>query len=148
MHTGLLRWLSAPKLLSAAWRVRIPMLLLAAVVVVSLALSGLDGFALASVGAAMLVALLLAWWSMEAQITVPLSRLLGAAQQVASGTTSDELKLDRCDEIGLIARAISQAGLNLQALMADVKEQVSGVQVASKEIAAANLDLSNRTEHH
>jgi aerotaxis receptor len=54
--------------------------------------------------------------------------------------------MERCDEIGLIARAISQAGLNLQALMVDVNEQVSGVQVASKEIAAANRHLSDRTE--
>ena len=96
--------------------------------------------------AVMLGALVLAWWTIEAQITAPLSRVLTAAQQVASGTTSDALNLDRCDEIGLIARAISQAGLNLQALMADVKEQVISVQVASKEIAAANMDLSDRTE--
>jgi aerotaxis receptor len=146
VRTGLLRWLSAPKLLPVAWRVRIPMAVLAAVMVASLALSGLETAAWATSGAAMLVALMLAWWTIEAQVTAPLVKVLGAAQQVASGTTSDELNLDRCDEIGLIARAISQSGLNLQALMADVKEQVAGVQVASKEIASANLDLSNRTE--
>jgi aerotaxis receptor len=94
----------------------------------------------------MLAALLLAWWTIEAQVTTPLSQVLGAAQQVASGAQADELHLQRVDEIGLIARAVSQAGLNLQALMADVRDQMSGVQVASKEIAAANSDLSNRTE--
>jgi aerotaxis receptor len=83
---------------------------------------------------------------MEAQVTSPLSKILESAQQVASGTRAQELGLERCDEIGLIARAISQAGLNLQALMADVQEQVSGVQVSSKEIAMANSDLSDRTE--
>jgi aerotaxis receptor len=146
VRTGLMRWLSAPKLLLAAWRVRIPMLLLSAVMVASLVRSGLDGSSIAATGGTMLSALLLAWWSIEAQITSPLSKLLGAAQQVASGTTSAEIDLNRCDEIGLIARAISQAGLNLQALMADVKEQVSSVQIASKEIAAANMDLSDRAE--
>ncbi|NDP38182.1 MAG: hypothetical protein GZ093_05450, partial [Rhodoferax sp.] len=54
--------------------------------------------------------------------------------------------LNRCDDIGLIARAVNQAGLNLQSLVADVYEQVSGVRVASQEIAAANNDLSSRTE--
>jgi aerotaxis receptor len=146
VRTGFLSLLSAPKLLPAAWRVRIPMLLLAVFITISLALSGLDGSVLAYMVAAVLTSLMLACWSIEAQITAPLSKMLAAAQQVASGTTSDELNLDRCDEIGLIARAISQAGLNLQALMADVREQVLGVQAASKEIAAANMDLSNRTE--
>ena len=122
------------------------MLFLAAVIAISMALSGLGETALVSIGAGTLVALLLTSWTIEAQIAAPLSKLLATAQQVASGTTSDKLNLDRCDEIGLIARAVSQAGLNLQALMADLREQVSGVQVASKEIATANIDLSNRTE--
>jgi aerotaxis receptor len=146
VRTGLMGWTSAQQLLPAAWRVRIPMWLLGAVMAVSVALSGLDSAAMVGAGGAMLVAWLLAWWTIEAQLTSPLAKVLAAAQQVASGTTSDELNLNRVDEIGLIARAISQAGLNLQALMADVREQVSGVQVASKEIAAANHDLSNRTE--
>jgi aerotaxis receptor len=46
----------------------------------------------------------------------------------------------------MIARAINQSGLNLQSLVADVYEQVNGVQVASREIATANNDLSSRTE--
>jgi aerotaxis receptor len=146
VRTGLMRWLSAQQLLPAAWRVRIPMLLLAAVMAGALALSGLSGAAIAATAGAMLVAWLLTWWAIEAQVTSPLARVLKVAEQVASGTVAEELSLNRCDEIGLIARAISQAGLNLQALMADVREQVSGVQVASTEIATANNDLSNRTE--
>jgi aerotaxis receptor len=71
---------------------------------------------------------------------------LGVAQQVASGEAGEALNLNRCDEIGLISRAINQAGLNLHSLVADVYEQVSGVQVASQQIAAANNDLSSRTE--
>jgi len=146
VRTGLLRWVSAPQLLPTAWRVRLPMVLLGAVLAACLALSGLTGESLAAIGGAMLAACCLACWGIEAQVTRPLSRVLGVAQQVASGTLANELSLERCDDIGLLARAISQAGLNLQALMADVREQVSGVQVASKEIAAANSDLSNRTE--
>jgi aerotaxis receptor len=145
VRTGLMRWASIAKVLPTVWRVRLPMLLLVAVMLASLSLSGL-GAELLLPGGVMLAALLLAWWAIEAQVTAPLSKVLGAAQQVASGAPSEELNLQRVDDIGLIARAVSQAGLNLQALMADVRDQMSGVQTASTEIAAANSDLSNRTE--
>ncbi len=146
VRTGLMRWASAFKLAPTMWRVRMPLLLLGGVMVMPLLLASPGGSVVWASGAAMLLAWLLAWWTLEAQVTTPLSRVLGAAQQVASGTVAAELHLERCDDIGLLARAIAQAGLNLQALMADVREQVKGVQVSSKEIAAANNDLSNRTE--
>jgi aerotaxis receptor len=90
--------------------------------------------------------LLLATWFIEAQITTPLKKIQALAQQVASGEASQELGFNRCDEIGLIARAVNQAGLNLQSLVADVHEQANGVHVASMEIAAATNDLASRTE--
>ena len=90
--------------------------------------------------------LLLADWFIETQLSSPLKQLLGVAQQVASGEAGVDLNLNRCDEIGLIARAVNQAGLNLQSLVADVHEQAAGVQVASMEIASATNDLSARTE--
>jgi len=146
VRTGLMRWASALKMLPAAWRVRLPLMAVGAALGTALACSGLAGAALAGMGAALGASLLLADWFIETQITSPLKRVLGVAQQVASGEAGENLNLDRCDEIGLIARAITQSGLNLQSLVSDVYEQVSGVQVASKEIAAANDDLSSRTE--
>jgi aerotaxis receptor len=65
---------------------------------------------------------------------------------VATGEAAPDLNMNRCDDIGLIARSITQAGLNLQSLVADVYEQAAGVQVASQQIAAATNDLSSRTE--
>jgi aerotaxis receptor len=146
VRTGWLSWLSALQVLPTAWRVRLPMLFVLAVLAVVLPLSGLEGAGLMGVAGAMLAAILMAWSAIEVQVTSPLAKILQSAQQVASGSRANETGLDRCDEVGMIARAISQAGLNLQALMADVQEQVSGVQVASKEIAIANSDLSDRTE--
>lgn len=146
VRTGLLRWMSALQILPVAWRVRLPLLAVGVAMGSALAVSGLQGGALAGMGAAVAGCLLLANLFIEAQITSPLKRVLGAAQQVASGEAAQDLDMNRCDEIGLIARAITQAGLNLQSLVADVHEQVSGVQVASTEIAAANNDLSSRTE--
>jgi aerotaxis receptor len=146
VRTGLMRWTSALQLLPTAWRVRLPLLGVGAVLGVALVGSGLGGVALAAVGAVTAVGLLLANGVIEAQVTSPLSRIMGAAQQVASGEAGPDLNLDRCDDIGLLARAINQAGLNLQSLVADVHEQAAGVQVASQQIAAATHDLSSRTE--
>nr|WP_316642381.1 methyl-accepting chemotaxis protein [uncultured Roseateles sp.] len=142
VRTGMLRWLSAPQLLPAAWRVRAPLLLLGLAA----------GSALMVLPAAPVAALLplagalaLTSWLIEAQLVAPLRQVLAVAEKVASGEPS-HLYLDRSDEIGRIARAITQSGLNLRSLMADVQEQVSGVEVASKEIALANHSLSSRTE--
>jgi len=146
VRTGLMRWASALQLLPTAWRVRLPLLALGAVLGTALALSGLGGGALAGMAAALLVGLLLCDLFIEAQITTPLGNILDSAQRVASGEAHDAPGLNRCDEIGLLARAINQSGLNLQSLVSDVHEQVSGVQMASHEIATANNDLSSRTE--
>jgi len=146
VRTGLMRWTSALQLLPTAWRVRLPLLAMAVVSAIMLAFSGLDGIALASMGGMLVLGLLLCNLFIEAQVTAPLKQILGTAQMVASGEAGASLDFNRCDEIGLIARAIHQSGLNLQSLVADVHEQVSGVQLASREIAVANNDLSSRTE--
>jgi aerotaxis receptor len=146
VRTGLLRGASAAQLLPTAWRVRLPLAGAAVAAATALAVSGLAGTALASVGAVMATSLLLADWAIEAHITQPVRQILAAAQQVAAGEAAPDLNLNRCDDIGLIARSINQAGLNLQALVGDVHEQAVGVQLASQQIAAATNDLSSRTE--
>ncbi|MCK9213150.1 MAG: methyl-accepting chemotaxis protein [Rhodoferax sp.] len=146
VRTGLMRWTSALQLLPTAWRVRLPLLLVGVAMGAALSQSGLGGIALAAMGAAVAASLLLADWFIEAQVTAPLGKILNVAQQVASGEAGESLNFNRCDEVGMIARAITQAGLNLQSLVADVYEQVSSVQAASQEIATSNQDLSGRTE--
>ncbi len=96
--------------------------------------------------AAALGALLAGLW-LEAQIASPLLRVLRQAKSVASGQPANAPALNRVDEIGLLMRAINQAGLNLRALVDDVAEQSHQVATASREIAAGNSDLANRTEH-
>jgi len=146
IRTGWMCWASTLQLLPTAWRVRLPLLLVAAAAAGALALTGLPIEAWAGLGSALGLSLLLAAWFIEAQITAPLRKIAAVAQQVASGEAGAPLNLNRCDDIGILARSINQAGLNLQSLVADVHEQVSGVQVASHEIATANNDLSSRTE--
>ena len=146
VRTGVMRWRSALQVMPAAWRVRVPLLGVGAIMGLGLSMSGLDGAGLATLGAALAVSLLLADVFIESQITRPLARICDVAQRVASGENAPPLGLNRCDEIGQIARSINQAGLNLQSLVADVHEQAHGVHVSSQEIAAATKDLANRTE--
>ena len=143
VRTGWMRWASALQVMPTAWRARLPMAALALLLPALMSLAG-AGFWLQLVFSLALVGLVNAL--IENQITTPLAKVLETAQQVACGTKASDLNLNRCDEVGMLARAVQQAGLNLQALMADVQEQVSGVQVSSSEIASANHDLSNRTE--
>jgi len=146
IRTDLLRWTSAFQILSSTWRIRLPLLMAGVMAGMTLFCSNISGVAATSIGAATAAGLLLAGWMIEAQLASPLHRLMGVAQQVATGESGDDLRLNRCDEIGLIARSINQSGLNLQSLVDDVYEQTYGVQVASAEIAAASNDLSARTE--
>lgn len=146
VRTGVMRFASALQLLPAAWRVRAPVLLAGAFLLGALAFSGLQGTALMAMMAALVVTFLMVDVFIESQLTSPLKSLQQAAQRVSSGDTGEALEFNRCDEIGMIARAINQAGLNLRSLVSDVQEQAGGVRVASAEIAAATHDLSNRTE--
>jgi aerotaxis receptor len=146
VHTGLMSWRSALQLLPSAWRVRLPLLAFGLACALSLPFAGLTGSALASVGATVAIGLLLTGWLIESQITTPLKQIRAMAQAVATGQAGVDLNLNRCDDIGLIARSINQAGLNIHALVADVLEQANSVQSASMEIAAATNDLSHRTE--
>ena len=146
IRTGVMSWSSILQVLPTAWRIRLPLLIVGLLTVATLAGAGIAGSALALTGSMLTLSLISAAWFIEAQVSTPIKRILSVAQQVASGEAGTSLGLDRCDEIGLLARAIHQSGLNLQSLVADVHEQVSGVREASSEIAMANSDLSSRTE--
>ena len=146
VRTGLLRWMSALQMLPVAWRIRLPLLAGALAMLSMLCVVGLTGADFWTLAGVIVANLVLVDWFMERQISQPLKSIARVAQQVASGEAGDPLHLNRSDEIGLVARSIHQSGLNLQALVADVHEQVSGVRVASQQIAAANSDLSSRTE--
>ncbi len=146
VRTGLLKWMSTLQLLPSAWRVRLPLISVALLASLGLTATGLTGLPLAATLVGLVGLLGLADWFIEAQLTKPLTQVLTAAQRIASGETGGGVHLDRIDELGLIARAINQAGLNLQSLLADVQDRADGVQLASEEIVASTLALSSRTE--
>ena len=80
------------------------------------------------------------------QVATPVDAVLAHANEVASGETSPGPAMNRVDEIGLLMRAVNQAGLNLGSLVDDVAVQVNAMASASHEIASGSHDLSGRTE--
>ncbi len=146
VRTGLLAWTSAPQRLPMRWRLRLGLLGLAGAAVGGAAAAGLGGVALAAFAAGAVLLGGLACALAEARIARPLERVLRQALAVAAGQPAEDVPPDRVDEIGMILRALHQAGLNLRALVDDVGAQVAGVQSASAEIAQGHGDLSARTE--
>ncbi len=139
------RVLARLKLMPVRWRLRcalalipLSLLVLLPVLVPSSSLWWAVSIgALASLGAGL--------W-LERQIAAPLALILKQAQTVAAGSPGKAIHLDRVDEIGLIARSVNQAGLNLRALVDDVGAQVAGITAAVQDIARGNEDLAVRTE--
>ena len=80
------------------------------------------------------------------QIGQPLARVRAQAMAVAAGQMGQALSLNRVDDLGMLARSVNQAGLNLHALTDDVGEQARAIGGASADIAQGNADLSRRTE--
>ncbi|GHC88658.1 aerotaxis sensor receptor [Pseudorhodoferax aquiterrae] len=146
LRTGWLRWLSLPQTMPVRWRLRAALLFVLLVSVGGAALLPRLGMAPEAVAAAVALACAVATLWLEARIARPLQRVLQQAQCVASGSPGENVHLDRVDEIGMVLRAVNQAGLNLRSLVDDVGQQVAGVEQASQGISRDNQDLSARTE--
>ncbi|HEY4082525.1 MAG TPA: methyl-accepting chemotaxis protein [Burkholderiaceae bacterium] len=146
VRTGIMSWTSILQTMPVRWRLRCGLGALAMTSIAAAALAGLDGMAEAGLAAAVLVVTALVAGWLEAQIARPLQQVKRQALSVASGQPGENVVLNRVDEIGMILRAVNQAGLNLRSLVDDVSGQISGVRHVSAEISSGNLDLSSRTE--
>jgi aerotaxis receptor len=146
VHTGWQRWRSLGSLLPLMPRAAA----CAALGLLPAALAGMVAAptvaAAAGVAAATLAGALLAAWLLRRQIVLPVRQTLEQALRVATGQPVDPVVMNRVDEVGVLLRAVNQAGLNLRSLVDDVSQQVGGVETASREIAAGSQDLSARTE--
>jgi len=146
VRTGLWAWTSAPQTLPARWRIRLALLPIPCVLGLAANLAGAEREAWTLIaGSAVAITLAAAFW-LESQLARPLQQVLKQALAVAAGSPGQGLHINRVDEIGMIQRAVNQAGLNLRSLVDDVSAQATGVSTASAEIAQGNNDLSTRTE--
>ena len=91
------------------------------------------------------VAILAAWW-LRGQIARPLADAIRFANTMAAGDLTSRMTFRGAGEFAELAQALNQLNVNLQAVVSDVRTEVEGVQVASREISSGNHDLSSRTE--
>ncbi|WP_116136256.1 methyl-accepting chemotaxis protein [Trinickia diaoshuihuensis] len=79
-------------------------------------------------------------------ITHPLNRAVGVARTVATGDLSSPIHAEGSDEIGELLAALHEMQANLSSVVSSVRRNAEGVAAASSQIAAGNLNLSQRTE--
>ncbi|SET60469.1 methyl-accepting chemotaxis sensory transducer with Pas/Pac sensor [Nitrosomonas marina] len=77
----------------------------------------------------------------------PLRQAINIANTLAAGNLSVQIPLStRHDEFSELTNALRQMGINLRATVADVHLNSMSVRHAAQDIAAGNMDLSQRTE--
>ena len=86
------------------------------------------------------------WWVLRVRVLEPLESSLTAARSIAAGDLSCSFDTHSHDEMGQLQRALQQMNVNLVATIRDVRTNVETMAVATRQIAAGNLDLSGRTE--
>ncbi len=146
IRTGIWHWLSILQVITVRARMLLALAIGPLLACLPFALQLENAGKLPLVAATTTAAASVAYFWLTRQIAAPLDQIMVAAQSVASGSPSKMSGFNRVDEIGLIMRAVNQAGLNLKALVDDVAAQVSGINHASHEIAQGSDDLAGRTE--
>jgi len=101
---------------------------------------------LAMLGAAALVTGAGLGWQLTRDIVRPLRQAVALAEQVATGDLRAAIGHGRGDEIGRLFDALNTMTASMSATVAQVVKGALAIDRASAEIAAGNLDLSQRTE--
>jgi len=145
VRTGACAWISWLQTMPIRWRIRASSLISMALIITSAWLCGMQSTLLGVFSAAVGGVALLATRWLNVQIHKPLQAVLKQALAVAAGQPSENLHLNRVDEIGMILRAVNQAGLNLCSLGDDVSEQLAGLQQISTDITTSNQHLNTHS---
>jgi methyl-accepting chemotaxis protein len=84
-------------------------------------------------------------WALVAAISGPLKEATDIASRVADGDLSGTIDSGRNNEIGALLVALSKMKANLASIVGEVRSSTDTISSASSEIAAGNMDLSDRT---
>jgi methyl-accepting chemotaxis protein len=109
------------------------------------AMARADTLALTVLLCALVVSALVIWLCVR-MIKEPLREAVRIAQEVASGDLRQMVDVDRSDETGQVLVAMAGLSARLNALLGGVQQAAMQIDGASAEIAAGNMDLSERTE--
>ncbi|MFC3108493.1 methyl-accepting chemotaxis protein [Undibacterium arcticum] len=86
-----------------------------------------------------------AYW-IGRSITRPLNQAVSVARRVAQGDLSGSVEVSSRDEIGQLMQALKDMNHSLGTTVGAVRVGIETMQLASRDIAAGNSDLSSRTE--
>jgi len=99
------------------------------------------GLAVAAVAAAAVVAV-----GITRSITGPMNQAVQVAKTVASGDLSSRIEVSTSNETGQLLQALKDMNGSLVRIVGDVHSGTDAISTATDQIAAGNLDLSQRTE--
>ena len=146
VRTGPAGWLQRVSAMSLATRFVLAVTLpVAAAALGALAVSGPTLAALAPLAAGGIAAAAAVAW-LVASVASPMRRVSASARRISGGQMGATMWSERRDTLGELMRDVNQVGVNVMALVADVRAQIASMEHATGEIAQGNLDLSARTE--
>ena len=85
-------------------------------------------------------------WFISSGIVRPLRHAVKVARKVAGGDLSEHIRVDSRDEVGQLLQALKDMNASLITIVGEVRGGTHDIAGASGEIAAGNLDLSQRTQ--
>ena len=84
----------------------------------------------------------IAAWAITRQIVTPLLHTLHVVERVASGDLSQDLHVERKDEIGQLQNSIQRMTVNLRALIGGISDSVTQIASAAEELSAVTEQTS------
>ncbi|MGK5080055.1 methyl-accepting chemotaxis protein [Janthinobacterium sp. HLX7-2] len=85
-------------------------------------------------------------WFISSGIVRPLRHAVKVARKVAGGDLSGNIRVESRDEVGQLLQALKEMNASLINIVGEVRGGTQDIAGASGEIAAGNLDLSQRTQ--
>ncbi|MTI57257.1 MAG: methyl-accepting chemotaxis protein [Geosporobacter ferrireducens] len=80
-------------------------------------------------------------------ITKPLKRSLRFAEDFGNGDLTQQIRIDRRDEIGLLIAALDKSVTNIQSLLKEIILSSSEMHVSSEELSAATEEVLAQMQH-
>ncbi|MBA5689660.1 methyl-accepting chemotaxis protein [Rugamonas apoptosis] len=108
--------------------------------------SGSTAWGFVGVAALGVASALLMGHTLHTSVAIPLRGAIRAARTIAGGDLTSTIETQHGGDMGQLLRALQQMNVNLLAIIGDVRTNVHAVNVATREIAAGNTELSTRTE--
>jgi methyl-accepting chemotaxis protein len=96
--------------------------------------------------ALMVVVSALFGWLIARSIVTPLQRAVASTGRIAEGDLTEVLQAEGKDETAELLRGVARMQESLRKVVGQVRNGVDSVTTASAQIAAGNMDLSQRTE--